>query len=104
MLTCWERTRIPIAGHRSRIDLGRAQSLVGVRRRHPDVDDRDVRLDALDQLEQSLGVGGEPDDFKAGFVEQSGETFAQDHRVVGQRYAHGISARSVVPRPAGWRS
>ena len=82
-------------------DLGRAQSLVGVRRWHPDVDDRDVRAGALDQLEQAVAVGGEPDDFEAGFFEQPGEAFAQDDRVVGQRYAHGISARSVVPRPGG---
>ncbi len=58
-------------------------------------------LRALDQLEQRVAVAGEPDDLEAGFLEQPGEAFAQDHRVVGQRYAHGISARSVVPRPGG---
>ena len=58
-------------------------------------------LGALDQLKQSVGVGGEPDDLEAGLFEQAGEAFAQDHGVVGQGYAHGISARSVVPRPGG---
>ena len=68
---------------------------------HPDVDDRDVGVGALDQLEQGFCVGCEPDDFEPGFFEQAGEPFAQDDRVVGHCYAHGISARRVVPRPGG---
>jgi hypothetical protein len=78
-------------------DLGSAQSFVGVRRWHPDVDDRHVRLGALHQLEQSLAVGSEPHDLESGFREKAGEAFTEDHGVVGHRYAHGISARSVVP-------
>ena len=42
-----------------------------------------------------------PDDLEARLVQQAGQTFAQDHGVVGEGYAHGISARSVVPRPGG---
>ena len=53
------------------------------------------------KLEQRIAVCGEPDDLEAGFLEQAGEALAQDHGVVGQHYAHGISARSVVPRPGG---
>ena len=55
----------------------------------------------LDQLEQLLAVAREADDLEAGLLEQPGEPFAQDHGVVGQSYPHGISARSVVPRPGG---
>src|ERR1700689_1745016 len=72
-----------------------------MRRWHPYVDDRDVRARALHQFEQSFGIGGEPDNLEARFGEQPGEPFAKDHRVVGECYSHGISARSVVPRPGG---
>ena len=47
-------------------------------------------------------VGGArlADDVEARLAEQHRDAFAQEHRVVGQHYAHGISALSRVP-PAG---
>ena len=49
--------------------------------------------------EQLLRVRGQPSDLEAGLVEQAREPLAQQQRVVGDDYPHGISARSVVPRP-----
>ncbi len=37
------------------------------------------------------------DDVEAGVSEQPGETVAQQHAVLGDRYAHGISALTRVP-------
>src|SRR5205085_10352295 len=73
--------------------------LVCVRRRHADVDDRHVGLGPLDERAQLLGVGGQPDDVETALLEQAREALAQDDGVVGDDYAHGISARRVVPRP-----
>ena len=81
--------------------LRRAQPFVGVRRRHPNVDDRDIRSRALDERAQLVGVGGEPDDLEPGLLEQPRQPLAQNDGVVGDDYPHGISARSVVPRPGG---
>ena len=92
---------MPIAGCALADRLRRAQPLIGMRRRHPDVDDRHVRLRAVDELEQLLGVGGHPDDLEPGLLEQPRQPLAEDHRVVGDRYAHGICAIRRVPRPGG---
>ena len=81
--------------------LRRPQALVGVRRRHADVDDRDVRARALDERAQLVGVGGEADHLEPGLLEQPRQPLAQNDGVVGDDYPHGISARSVVPRPGG---
>ena len=56
---------------------------------------------AVDELEQLVRVRGHPDDLEAGLLEQPREPLAEDHRVVGDGYAHGISAVSRVPRPGG---
>jgi hypothetical protein len=53
--------------------LGRSNALVGVGGRHPDVDDRDVWLRALDELEQLFRVGRDTDDLESRFVEQARE-------------------------------
>ena len=60
--------------------LRRPQPLVGMRGRHADVDDRDVWTVELDQLEQLIGVGGEPDDFEARLDEQPRQPFAEQQR------------------------
>ena len=79
----------------------RAQALVGVRRRQADVDDRDVRREAADLPQQLVGVVALGDHVEAGVAEQPRETLAQQDAVLGDRYAHGISARTRVPPPAG---
>src|SRR5262249_5400488 len=40
-------------------------------------------------------------DVEAGLFEQSGQALAENDGVVCDDYAHGSSARSVVPRPGG---
>ena len=96
-------------------DLARGpQPLVGVRRRHPDVDDRDVRAVGAHLQHQLLGVARLPDDLEARVLEQPRDPLAQEHRVVGQHDAHraeptprdaararGISAATRVPPPGG---
>ena len=87
--------------------VGGAQALVGVGRRHPDVDHRDVGMVGSDLAQQILGVAGLAGHFEAGFLEQARQTLAQQHGVVGDHdtdfgVTHtGISARSLVPAPAG---
>src|SRR4051794_39102202 len=75
-------------------------ALVGVGGRHPQVDDRHLRAGVFDLLDELLGGGGLADHVEPGFAQQQRDAFAQEHRVVGQHYAHGISALSRVP-PAG---
>ena len=60
-----------------------AQALVGVGRRHPDVDDRDVGLVGADLAQQVLGVAGLAGDLEARLLEQAGEALAQEDGVVG---------------------
>ncbi len=54
-----------------------------------------------DLAQQVLAVAGLGDDVEAGVVEHAHRALAQQHRVVGDHDAHGISARSVVPCRAG---
>src|SRR5690348_12866162 len=68
---------------------------------HPDVDDRNVRRGRVDERKQALGVAGLPGDFEAALDEQPSEAFAEQQRVVGERYAHGSSALTHVPPPGG---
>ena len=91
-------------------DLARgAQALVGVARRHPDVDHGDVGLVGADLAEQVLGVAGLAGDLESRVLEQAHEALAQQHGVLGDddlqwaiSCAHtGISARRVVPDPGG---
>ena len=86
-------------GCSSRISARRAQPLVGVRRRHADVDDRDVGLVGADLAQQVLGVAGLGDDLEARLLEQARDALAQQHAVVGEDDAHGTSALTVVPSP-----
>ena len=55
----------------------------------------------VDQRQQLVAVAGQPHDLEPGLLEQPGEALAQDHGIVGERYSHGTSARSEVPRPGG---
>ena len=75
----------------------RAQAVVGVGRRHADVDDRHVGLVRVDLAQQVLGVAGLADHVEAPLLEQPHDPLAQEHRVVGDDYAHGILAVMVVP-------
>ena len=81
---------------------GRDEPLVGVRRRHADVDDRDVRLLCERRGPQELvGVGGLADHVDARVGEQPGESRPDEHDVVGDYDAHGITAVTVDVRSCG---
>ena len=70
------------------------EALVGVRRRHPDVDDGGVGRGAPHLSQQLVGVAGLAGDVDPGVLEQADDALAGEHRVVGDDYAHGITARS----------
>jgi len=46
------------------------EAFVRVGRSHPDVDDRDVRIKAFNQLQQLATVGGKPDDLEPALLQQ----------------------------------
>ena len=54
-----------------------------MRRRHPDVDDGQVRIALADELEQLTPAARLADDIEPGPFEQTRETFAQQDVVVG---------------------
>ena len=61
---------------------GGHQPVVGVARRHADVDDRDVRDRGADLLHQVVRVVGAPDDRVPGVAQQRGDALAQERVVV----------------------
>src|SRR5438552_8022065 len=67
----------------------------------PDVDDRDIRCVAAHLEQQILRGLALTDDLEAGVGQQPREPLTQQNAVLGNRYAHGISARRRVPPPAG---
>ena len=70
-------------------------------RRKPDVDDDDVERVAAHLEQQVIRRGALRYDLEAGFAEQPRDPFTEQDAVFGDRYAHGISARTRVPPPAG---
>ena len=74
-----------------RADLARRhEPLVGVRRRHPDVDDRDRRLVHRDVTQQVVGVVGLGHDLEARLGEQPRDALAQQDRVLGDHDRHRV--------------
>ena len=69
-----------------------------MRGRHADVDDGDIRLLDCDEAQEALGVGGFPDDVDTGVHQQPGQPRADQHHVVGDYDAHGISASTTFRR------
>src|SRR4051794_12977638 len=83
-------------------DLERGlQAFIVMSRRQPDVDDRDVGCVAAHLEQQIVGRSTLRDDLEARLRQQPREPLAQENAVLGDRYAHGISARSRVPPPTG---
>ena len=92
---------MPIA-RQLRADLQRGtQTVVGVRRRHADVDDRQVGLVQVDDPEQFVGIADGGDDILAGVGQDAGQSGPQEHGVLGDHDPHGISTRIVVGPPSG---
>src|SRR5262249_18601258 len=88
-------------------DLARgAQALVGVRRRHADVDDRDLGAVGTHLEEELLRVARLADHLEARVLEQTRDALAEKHGVFGEHDAHrydskGISATTLVPPASG---
>src|SRR5438105_7583225 len=61
-----------------------AKALVGVRRRHLDVDDRDVGLVRADLQQQIVSRAALTDDLEPRLLEQARDALAEQHRVVGE--------------------
>src|SRR3954451_4447758 len=93
-----EHARLRLLGPDGR---GRTQTLVGLRRRHADVDQRDVGLVCADLAQQVLRVSGLADDVHAGLLQQAYDALTQQDAVLGYDDSHGILARTVVPSPGG---
>ena len=81
--------------------LGDCEAFVAPGWRHADVDDCDVGAELVDRRQELVGGADLRCDLDAGFGEDAGESFAEDGGVVCERYAHGIVARRLVPRPEG---
>ena len=69
--------------------------------RQPDVEDRDVRRQRGHPREQLVGAAAARQDLAAGVGQQAGDALAQQHAVLGDHDAHGISALTRVPPPRG---
>jgi hypothetical protein len=83
---------------------GSACTVVGMAGRHPDVEDGRVRSARADGGESTVGVDHRRDDLVAVVGEQPGESFPQQHGVLGDHDAHGSTASTVVPRPRGLKT
>ena len=85
--------------------LRRDDPLVGVRRRHADVDDRAIGLGRRDRAHQPVDVAGLADDLDAGAVEHAHDPLAGEHRVIGNDDSHASSLtraeRAVTRRRRG---
>jgi hypothetical protein len=76
--------------------VGRADALLGERRRHPDLDDRDVGRALADRLEQIIHGGRLADDIESRAPQQRGNPLAYHQDVIGEDNAHGPSAASLT--------
>ena len=77
--------------------LGRAQTLVGLGRRHADVHDRHARLVHRHVSEQVLRGAGLGRHLEAGLLEQARDALAKEDRVVGEDDAHPLHQLARVP-------
>ena len=75
-------------------------ALVGLRRRHADVEHGDVRLELVDPAAKLVRVACLRDDVEPTFRGHPRQPFAEEHGVVGDHDPHVISARTCVPPPA----
>ena len=73
----------------------RAQAVVGVGRRHPDVHYRDVRVVRLDGGAERVGVADRRGDLVPAVLEDLGEPGSKYRGVLGDHYSH--AACSQVP-------
>src|SRR5713226_5205392 len=77
------------------------QTFVRVGGRHSDVDDHYVRLLTREEIEELLPVARLTHHRHAGFPQEADQSAAEQSRVVGDGYPHGISACTNVPAAEG---
>ena len=92
---------MPISGPPLADLLRGDESLVGVGRRHADVDDRHVGVVLVHRAQQLVAVVGLRRDVEARLLQERGDALAHEQVVVRDHDAHGSSATTVVPCPAG---
>jgi hypothetical protein len=63
-----------------------------MRGRHTNIDDGCVGTRETNMTQQRLGVLGLGDDVNICVAKKAHDSFAREHRVVGDDYSHGISA------------
>src|SRR3954452_5567529 len=85
---------------RANLESG-TQALNPVSRRPTDVDDCDVDLVAAHFYQEIVGVTALGDGLTACLSEQTAQALPQEDAVLCNRYAHGSSAFTRVPPPAG---
>jgi hypothetical protein len=78
--------------------LGGHEAFVRPRRRHADVDQRDIRPVALHLAVQRVGVCGEPGHVHAALPQQGGHAVADDRGIVGDHDPQGAAGERVPPR------
>ena len=84
---------------------GSHQAFVGVRRRHFDVDQGDIRTVEGDRHQQPVRVRDRGHHLDADLGQQAGQPFPQQHLVVGDHDPHGNTAViEVSPRSRSTRS
>src|SRR6478672_6013393 len=72
-------------------------SLVGVRRRHPDVHDGNVGSVLLDRGDERTGITDRGHHLDSRLDEQAGQSLSQQRRVVRDHYPAGRTASRRVP-------
>ena len=69
--------------------FGCLEPLVGMGRRHPDIDDRDVGMELSNGREELGRIACLRDDVEPGFSEQPGDTLAKQDGVIGEGDPNG---------------
>ena len=77
------------------------QPLVAERRRHPDVDDRDVGTLAEHGVHERVAVPDRRDDLDLVVAQEAGQAVAQQREILGDHGAHGSTASITVGPPSG---
>src|SRR4051794_31732517 len=79
--------------------LRRTQPLIRMRRRHPDIHDRHIRLRKPHPPHQILRIINLANYLKPRIHQQPRHTLPQQHRIIREHYPHGITADTQVPAP-----
>src|SRR4051812_46701135 len=79
-------------------------ALVGLGRRHADVDDGQIGLVEVDRREQLIAGRRLGDDVDSLAAHEGHDALSQQRAVVGDHDAHGSSAVTTVPSPGGLRT